>query len=473
MNIVFYSFAKRKNSTKRPSSGSTTYDCQIKSPCSMLNPVIELALTTAPDWNYCYIQACNRYYWITDKTYDSGIWFITCKVDPLASGKTDILGSSAHVLYSSSNYNLNIPDPRIITTGSMSLTIDNRDFIGSLSQANINNGTYCLTVMSDATNISSTGATVTYYMTASEMTLFARMLNSQDKLDQLKLLWNNPYEGIIECYYIPFSIGSYMPTSTVTDFTIANLHFTGLTAKVASSSNFTLTTATTTFTTASNIWYYGDFRDLNPYTTYELFIPYCGSQMLDPSLFLGEDRFNVQYIVDFVSGNIQASVNTRNGAPIASFNGNCKIQLPLAQAQSRIKDVATIAGGIATVVGGVAAESGTMMAAGALSAFHGITTGAKYNTMGGFNGSILGMIFGSGGVNVSDWQHIRLSIRRYATNDTPANIRERMGNALNAVVSLSTLTGYVQTLGASISGAWTDAELSEINAALDSGIYIE
>lgn len=468
MNIVFYSFSKRKNSTKVPSSGGTTYDCQIKSPCSMLNPVIELALTTAPNWNYCYIQAWNRYYWITDKTFDSGIWFITCKVDPLASGKSDILGSSAHVLYSTSNYDLKIADPRIVNTGNFSDITYSYSMAGVVSKASLNAGTYVLTVMSDANNITTGSATVTYFMSLQEMTAFARKLNSQDILDQLLLLWNNPYEGIIECYYIPFTIPSYIFTSTVNNISIADLPFTGVSAKVAPNTPLEVDTMTTAI---SIPWAYSDYRNQQPFTTFELFVPYCGAKTLDQSVFLDKASLALDYSVDFITGNVQAVLHAGD-AVIDNFEGNCKIQLPLAQAQSRARDTMGAIAGFGGMIGGILAKNPTMLLGGGALAFNSITTGGKYNTMGGFNGSILGMALGNG-ANPGAWQHINLTRRTWEASDSPANMRAIMGNALNKVISLSALTGYVQTLDASVSGAWTDAELSEINAALDSGIYIE
>lgn len=38
--ITFYTFGKRKNSTKLVNVSGTQYSCNIKEPCSVLNPVI-------------------------------------------------------------------------------------------------------------------------------------------------------------------------------------------------------------------------------------------------------------------------------------------------------------------------------------------------------------------------------------------------------------------------------------------------
>ena len=111
MEIIFYYHRKKINSTALPIQG-TFKNCSIKDVSSIINPYIEIAenLSVAPQWNYCYIPAYNRYYWIIEWTWERGFWSAELSVDVLASYRDNILDSTLYVLRSASNYDGNIID---------------------------------------------------------------------------------------------------------------------------------------------------------------------------------------------------------------------------------------------------------------------------------------------------------------------------------------------------------------------------
>ena len=111
MEIIFYYHRKKINSTALPIQG-TFKNCSIKDVSSIINPYIEIAenLAAAPPWNYCYIPAYNRYYWIKEWTWERGFWSAELSVDVLASYRENILDSTLYVLRSASNYDGNIID---------------------------------------------------------------------------------------------------------------------------------------------------------------------------------------------------------------------------------------------------------------------------------------------------------------------------------------------------------------------------
>lgn len=98
MNVVFYSFTKKKESTKQPSASGTTYDCSLIEGTSVLAPAIKILAPSGVDitsYNYAYIADFGRYYFVTDITYDITTFTVHLTVDVLASAKTEI-GSSSH-----------------------------------------------------------------------------------------------------------------------------------------------------------------------------------------------------------------------------------------------------------------------------------------------------------------------------------------------------------------------------------------
>lgn len=114
MNVTFYNFSKRRNSTKRP-SGGTSYSCLLKDDTSTARPSIAIkwnGTSSAPaGFNYCYIPDFGRYYWVNSWTYSERQWIAACSVDVLATYKTEIGSSSKYVLRAASDY-----DPEVIDT---------------------------------------------------------------------------------------------------------------------------------------------------------------------------------------------------------------------------------------------------------------------------------------------------------------------------------------------------------------------
>lgn len=111
ITVTLYSFTKRENSTKRPTSGGTDYSCVLIDETSLMNPVFKLEIGSNPiGKNYCYVSDFNRYYFITDITSSQNFWYISCKCDVLASFKTEIGSQSHYVLRSASDYDGYIVD---------------------------------------------------------------------------------------------------------------------------------------------------------------------------------------------------------------------------------------------------------------------------------------------------------------------------------------------------------------------------
>lgn len=109
INITFWNFSKKENSTKIPTATGTVLSCLIKSPSSIINPVIELN-TNPSSYNYCYIASFSRYYFINDVVFNKGVWIVYCNVDVMASFKSTIGSTSMYVLRSAYEQDTNIID---------------------------------------------------------------------------------------------------------------------------------------------------------------------------------------------------------------------------------------------------------------------------------------------------------------------------------------------------------------------------
>lgn len=105
-DVIFYEFEKRNNSTKQPiNSFGTSFNCNIKNISNILNPQIELKHDNPTNYNFCFINQFNRYYFISNWTWNQGLWIASCIIDVLATYKTQIGNSTKNVVRSASNKN--------------------------------------------------------------------------------------------------------------------------------------------------------------------------------------------------------------------------------------------------------------------------------------------------------------------------------------------------------------------------------
>lgn len=104
---------KKINSTSRSYTVSATMSCRLKEPCSMQAPVFKVqGLTKGQLFNYCEFES--RYYWVDDVIYlTNNIQEIHCRLDVLATYKTDIGNTYAYIEYGdAAHWQRDIDDPR-------------------------------------------------------------------------------------------------------------------------------------------------------------------------------------------------------------------------------------------------------------------------------------------------------------------------------------------------------------------------
>lgn len=116
MKIILYNFTKRVNSTATPSAGGTEFDVQLKDNCSAEAPSVTIS-SNPTGFNYAFISAFSRYYFITNWVFEGAYWRIDMTEDLLGSNKAAIKATSAMILYSS-DAGAGIIDNRIPLSGS-------------------------------------------------------------------------------------------------------------------------------------------------------------------------------------------------------------------------------------------------------------------------------------------------------------------------------------------------------------------
>lgn len=113
MNIILYVNNSEKNKIGKTLINDFSLSGTLRDATNIINPVILIEISEIGDYNYCYINNFNRYYFITDITViRTGLFAISLMVDVLESFKSDIKNLSVILLNTqnvgSSNY---LPSP--------------------------------------------------------------------------------------------------------------------------------------------------------------------------------------------------------------------------------------------------------------------------------------------------------------------------------------------------------------------------
>lgn len=211
VNVTFYTFAKKINSTALP-TGGFSIPCLLKDSTTIISPSLELSVQNPTAYNYCYIADFERYYFVGNWSYFRGTWTCDCNVDVLASYRTQIGASSMYVLRAAADYDGNIIDSfypmRTSPTFQRTPIITNETWYGGF-----NYGTYVLgLVNSDNAGVGG----ISYYTMASNqfkefmgalLTANPEYLNADDTGYSTSLVktYLNPFQYVASVMWFPFN----------------------------------------------------------------------------------------------------------------------------------------------------------------------------------------------------------------------------------------------------------------------------
>lgn len=124
--ITFYqSFSDPNTVTKNlDNDTSVTMNGTLRSGTSLVNPTILVQSGTTFMWNYAYIPAFNRYYFITDvQAVSFTMYEISMRCDVLMTYREGILAQTTRVLRSQNKHNWDYTDTLIPTKGKTNISI--------------------------------------------------------------------------------------------------------------------------------------------------------------------------------------------------------------------------------------------------------------------------------------------------------------------------------------------------------------
>lgn len=221
INIKFYNFQKKAKSTARPNGPAVALPCVLKEATSIIAPKIEVRSDSTPIiFNYAQIEDFNRWYKISNWTYDRGIWIAQLQIDLLATYKDTIGSSSLYIVRSSHAFDGRYRDNKYpMANGATMSSVP----ISPLWVQNPANGAYCVGITAKNGGFGSTGY---YWLNNTQMnTLISQLLDDSLLSDSgyltsdcsipLQKSIADPLQYIKSCIYIPFNFTEYQPTQAV------------------------------------------------------------------------------------------------------------------------------------------------------------------------------------------------------------------------------------------------------------------
>lgn len=446
INVNFYTFSKKYNSTAQPTGDGTVLSCNIKAPSSVINPRLELA-TNPTAYNYCYISAFSRYYFVSDITFSNGLWICMLTEDVLATYKTQIGGSSLYILRSSAQSNGYIQDGYFPPTTKVTRT--DADMNSTLY--NYDDGCYIVNILSGSNN-----GIVSYQLSHSGFKdLYDKiftLVNGYDWTDVAVQWYQSIFkitDYLVSAYWFPETFGT--PTSgsiALGPYTISGISRYHVDGPKYDTYSVTLPKHPKAAT-------YGKYLNAAPFSHYTVSFGPLSETAIDAALLVDTTTFTLSKWVDPVTG--QAIITV----PGASYTIGWGV--PIALANSNSGSAAGVLTSIGSVVGAVAAGGLTGGLAPAL----------------GVVGGIAGAIESAAGSNsiASSAGSIAAHNRFRGVSGYFADVVDRditnLGLPLCTVTTPSALGGYMVVQNGSINAAGTAAELASIKGYLEGGFYYE
>lgn len=460
MEAVFYSFNKRRNSTKQP-TGGTTIDVNLKAVTDMRSPILVLSYSGIPAFNYFSLDG--KYYWIDSiESIRDNVWAIHGRIDVLASYKNEILGSSAYVLYDTTA-NTEIVDSRIPIKKTVQT---NRSFTNLNPEARIT-GIYIITTQSYEHGCQSYIIGYSYLITLLQnLHNWTESVIAPDAVDPLDNIWSvlemigrllvgsgNIIDNIKSIIFVPFNITG---EGELEEICIGAFH-TGIYGRPIGSE------VQSNSVELSIPWIASDWRRKAPYTQLNLYLPFVGNVALSSDQLASESNITIITSVNKLTGAVsyQVSMGSDTGRVIGVYGGNAGYMMPFGFNVKTVGDIINSIGQLAT--GAIAAATGNYAAIGSVvSATRDMITPTTA-TVGG----------ASGGAGAGLSLAASMLCTYHDTIAEPATYSAIQGTPSMVVKSLTGLTGFVQTANFSLSASGVSADIEEVNSMMNGGVYIE
>lgn len=464
LSVTLYTFSKRLNSTKNPpAKGGFTVQAVLKDKTSIIRPELEV-VENVTAYNYAYIPAFSRYYFVQDVIWEKGIWRIVLSEDTLATYKTVIGDTTAYILRCATFQDPAITDllyPAVteIDTQKTEFTLED----GWVESPTVANGYYVVGIVNNLDT--AYGAVAYYVMTGKEMADFrAYMLGDIQSWDQITdfsgdvaKAFIDPFQYVVSCMWFPTGV----PVD-VTKKTIAFGYWkSNLQASVLSQTtrNYPFSLARPDRTHNKDLTYL--YR--TPWANYYLYLQPWGPIQLDASK-MGKTGVGCNITYDFVSGKAILSVTSKLTNDVL-YTGEAQVgvQMQLSNVGLNLKSATGGVSGLIEAaknsIGGVIGNIGQKFSASNI-ASSAILSNASVQSTGTNSGMGADSLGGKATLFANYYESVMFDV---ADNGKPLCQNRK----------ISDCTGYVKVENGSIVFSATEPEKQIIKEYLEGGFYYE
>ena len=462
MTIEYWtSFSKRKNSTKTPASSGTSATVQLKEGTSIESPVF---LLSGDLFTITYVNAFGHYYFVTDvRSVRNGLTEIYCKMDPLASHKSEIGSYKAFIERSSHTYDPWLPDPACICKPSEFLPSSD-----SVSSGLNSTGCFAVSVLNDIG--SGTGFTCTYIMEKGHLELLAKYVNTDwgsaavDIVGWLQSVFLKTASSIIDCIWLPVDYNDINITAETIKVGVDNVVISGFNVEGKRLTGPLVISKTANLTFPSpQAGYSNDFRALPPFCKYKIYIP--GYGMMDINR---EDFSSASAVMDIDMATGDTMVYLKSSTTVVStLHINLGVSCPVGKVGSDVTGTLLSSLGVAANLAS-AAVPGNRYAD--ISRIEAVSSGISAMT------SAFGItpsVSGSRGGRALITNGLNYTVVLFEYYSSSVDYDDTLGYLCMAEHQISTIPGYIKCNNASVPINGMDAERDEINSFLNSGFYYE
>ena len=467
-DITLYKWNKRKNSTARPTASvpSKTYGCNVVTPSSIINPVIQI--DDLPDslvsWTYAYISAWDRYYFINDYSIlDGRIMELSLECDVLGTYRTAIRSSSQYVLRSASNYDGRIVDDyyptrnqpviSVYSLASVVQSITNSISYASFFNRSLSDGTFVVGIIGN----NDTG--VSYYaMNFSNFkTMIANIMNytpsdMTDVSNGIAKALANPIQYITGVKWFPNQPAGLYASQTI------YFGYYGVTVtcmEIPSSTPVDHLRTTVDIDKHPQASSRGSYLNLAPYSRYVLQMNPFGMMELDGNRMGSYETLTLDWYSDFITGSAELFVTAGSEIVGHALCEHYAVPIPISQITvdtmgSLLSTAGAVGSALSLDIGGIFANIGN--------------ASRSASPVVSSKGTMGSMLAYKGKTPCVYCQFTRL------VDEDNVNI----GRPLCQKVTLSTLSGFVKCGNSAISiDEALGNEIERIVSYMDTGMFIE
>lgn len=453
MDVTAYTFFnKRKNSTKRPSGGRKR-NVVLLDDVSLYSPVFECEYW---DYNDNYCKWAGRFYYVVDVVcVRNNLFDVHCEIDPLATWKDDIMNTTAFVTFSTSSFDIGIPDYRLssdpitITKSTAKEVFEGLgedyvvSYVGTLSAPSVGLTESQLEGLQGQMMSEKCVKTIVKWVKSNVLEGDSQSFETSNVLSGLM---GNTSNSITRCIFTP----KLHSTGSSGDIVLAGGYNTNI-AGVKPSHSYSETYS------LSIPWAFptGDFRNRAQFTSLSIYLPGYGFLALNADNYQGKSSISVQATLDSFVGEITYLVG-------GNAKATCSIAYPVQVGTSQVGNIPNAVTGVAQAVTGAMSENPV-----------GVGMGA-FNTVRSLMSTDASSVGSAGGSSAfSCHTKITIVLNAHNTNVDPASIADTIGRPLNAVRQIGKLSGYVQTADVEVATTAPDEYKTVINDSLNGGMYIE